>query len=98
MLSIAPVIGSILLISVIAVILVIFTQYKKKTGTFQTSIMDKYVRNTVIYSGIFIPIVFYVLIVDMGIEIRVNKQQYDRIQIGESVYVSLYSNGSYQLE
>lgn len=70
----------------------------RKVGTFQTSVVDKLERRSVIYSGIFVPVLNQYLVVDMGIEVKVKKYDYGRIDIGNTIYVSKYSNGSYRLE
>lgn len=51
-----------------------------------------------IYTGVFIPIVLQYLVVEMGVEVKVGGLDYRRTGIGDTVWVSRYSNGSYRLE
>ncbi len=51
-----------------------------------------------IYTGVFIPIVLQYLVVEMGVEVKVGGLDYRRTDIGDTVWVSRYSNGSYRLE
>ena len=70
----------------------------RKVKTFKTRVVDKYERNSMIYTGVFIPIVLQFLVVEMGVEVKVGNSDYRRTDIGETVWVSRYSNGSYRLE
>ena len=42
----------------------------RKVKTFKTRVVDKYERNSMIYTGVFIPIVLQFLVVEMGVEVR----------------------------
>ena len=88
----------IVLVLLIVVFVLIVCTLSKKTGIYDATVVDKTVRKTVIYSGVFIPVTFYTLIMELGIEVRVKKFIYDRIQVGDSIQISRYSNGSYRLD
>jgi hypothetical protein len=70
----------------------------RKVKTFQTRVVDKFERNTMIYTGVFIPIVLQYLVVEMGVEMNVRSSDYRNFDIGDTVWVSRYSNGSYRIE
>jgi len=70
----------------------------RKVRTFKTRVVDKFERNSMIYAGVFIPLVLQYLVVEMGVEVKVGNFDYTRTDIGETVWVSRYSNGSYRLE
>lgn len=70
----------------------------RKVKTFKTRVVDKFERNSMIYTGVFIPIVLQYLVVEMGVEVKVGGLDYRRTDIGDTVWVSRYSNGSYRLE
>lgn len=70
----------------------------RKVKTFKTRVVDKFERNSMIYTGVFIPIVLQYLVVEMGVEVKVGGLDYRRTGIGDTVWVSRYSNGSYRLE
>ena len=82
----------------IIIIAVLYDRNSKKVNTYSTTIHDKEVRNSMIYTGIFVPIVYYLLRVDMGIEVNVDKSTFDRLEIGDGVQIARYSNGKYKLE
>lgn len=76
-----------------------------KLKSFQSRVTDKQVRSVMKYMGLFIPFraplmpfFNYYLIVENSIQIRVEKEIYDKIHVGDIVTVSEYSNGSYRLE
>jgi len=70
----------------------------KRIETFQATVRDKKTRRSMTYAGVFIPIVIYYLIVEGGIEIRVNSADYNFVNVGEVVTVSRFSDGSYRLD
>jgi len=70
----------------------------RKVKTFKTRVADKFERNSMIYTGVFIPIVLQYLVVEMGVEVKVGGLDHRRTDIGDTVWVSRYSNGSYRLE
>jgi hypothetical protein len=70
----------------------------RKVKTFKTRVVDKFERNSMIYTGVFIPIVLQYLVVEKGVEVKVGGLDYRRTDIGDTVWVSRYSNGSYRLE
>jgi hypothetical protein len=87
-----------LVVASIVIIAVLYNRNSKRVNTYSTTIYDKEVRNSMIYAGVFVPIVYYLLNVDMGIEVNVNKSTFDRLGIGDRVQVARYSNGKYKLE
>jgi hypothetical protein len=70
----------------------------KRVGAFQTKVHGKLEKTTMTYAGVFIPIKYHLIVVDMGVEVRVNRDEYNRIRIGDPVTVARYSNGRYRLE
>ena len=70
----------------------------RKVKTFKTRVVDKFERNSMIFAGVFIPLVLQYLVVEMGGEVKVGGLDYRRTDIGDTVWVSRYSNGSYRLE
>ena len=71
---------------------------ERRVKTFKTRVVDRFERNSMIYTGVFIPIVLQYLVVEMGVEVKVGGLDYRRTDIGDTVWVSRYSNGSYRLE
>ncbi len=51
-----------------------------------------------IYAGVFIPLVIYSLNVEKGIEFKVSYATYNSVDIGDTVSISSYSDGSYRLD
>ena len=97
MITIALVIVALLLVAVFAV----FTRttiFAKPTGTYQTSIVAKEEKQTVLYTGAFIPMKLYYIKTHLNREIQVDRNQYNRLSVGETVTVSSYSNGLHKLE
>jgi len=91
------VIGVLLLLAVLA----LYTQttlFAKPTGTYQTRIAYKDEKQTVVYTGVFIPLKIYTVITSDDVEIKVERNQYNRIKIGDTVTVTSYSNGLHKLE
>jgi hypothetical protein len=95
----APVIAT-LVILVLALVLtpLIRRARAKRVSSFQSTVMDKRKETTMIYAGVFIPIVIYHVRVENGIEIRVSHAEYRSLRIGDTVLVSQYSDGSYRLD
>lgn len=74
------------------------TVFSKPTGTYETTIINKREQNTVIYTGIFIPMKQFVLETTELHQVRVKKHMYDRIKIGDKVTVTRFSNGQHRLQ
>lgn len=85
-------------LGVLVVAIVYPSMTARKVKTFKTKVVDKFERNSMIYTGVFIPIVLQYLVVEMGIEVKAGGLDYRRADIGDTVWVSRYSNGSYRLE
>lgn len=91
------VIGVLLLLAVLA----LYTQttlFAKPTGTYQTRITHKDEKQTVVYTGVFIPLKIYSVTTSEDRDIKVERSQYNRIKIGDTVTVTCYSNGLHILE
>ncbi len=85
-----------LAVLVVAIVYPILTA--RKVRTFQTRVVDKFERNSMIYAGVFIPLVLQYLVVEMSVEVKVGGLDYRHTDIGDTIWVSRYSNGSYRLE
>jgi len=88
---------TLLLVAVFAV----FTQttiFAKPTGTYQTTVVAKEEKQTVIYTGAFIPMKLYHIKTPENREIQVDRNQYNRLSVGETVTIASYSNGLYKLQ
>ena len=87
---------------VIALIVLFFlaqsTIFAKPTGTYETIIIDKRVQTTVIFTGVFVPIPQYILETTELNQLNVKKQVYDRINVGDRVAVTRFSNGQHKLQ
>ena len=91
-------IAFVLVIALIAVSIPLYGHATKtRTGTFQTTIMGKEARNSMIYVGFFMPIAIYALTVGMRVEVQVDRSTYDQVEVGDPVLVDKYSNGTYRL-
>ena len=87
-----------IVVSIIVVVALLLEINSKKLEVYQTTIYDKETRNSMIYTGIFIPIVQHILKVDMGIEVNVDQDMYTKLEIGDRVQVARYSNSKYKIE
>ena len=85
-------------LAIIVVAIVYPGMTARRVRTFKTRVVDKFERNSMIYTGVFIPIVLKYLVVEMGVEMKVRSSDFRRADIGDTVWVSRYSNGSYRLE
>ena len=91
------VIGVLLLLALLA----LYTQttlFAKPTRTYQTRIAHKDEKQTVVYTGVFVPLKIYSITTSENQEIKVERNQYNRIKIGDIVTVTSYSNGLHKLE
>ena len=97
MINLFLVIGVLLLLAAFA----LYTQttvFARPTGTYQTTIVGKEEKDTVIYTGVFIPMKIYTVKTSENRKINVERNQYNRINIGETVTVATYSNGLQRLQ
>ncbi len=95
----SPVIATLLmLILLVALVPVIRRVRARRTSTFQSTLLDKKKETTMIYPGVFIPLVIYSLRVECGIEFKVSHAVYRSVDIGDTVSMSRYSDGSYRLD
>ena len=74
------------------------TVFAKPTGTYETTIINKREQNTVIYTGVFIPMKQFILETTELHQVHVKKHEYDRTRIGDRVTVTRYSNGQRRLQ
>ena len=72
--------------------------FAKPTGTYETTIIDKREQQTVIFTGIFIPMNMLILETTELHQLNVKKQVYNRINVGDRVTVTRYSNGQHKLQ
>jgi hypothetical protein len=70
----------------------------QRMSSFQSTVLDKRKETTMIYTGVFIPLVIYYLKVEPGIELKVSYTVYRSLDIGNTVLVSRFSDGSYRLD
>ena len=91
-----------LLVITLAVVLVFISVMRRvrarRISTFQSTVLDKKEETTMIYAGVFIPLVIYSIRVEKGIEIRVSHATYNSVDIDDTVSISKYSDGSYRLD
>ena len=85
-------------LAIIVVAIVYPSMTARRVRSFKTRVVDKFERNSMIFTGVFIPIVVKYLEVEMGVELKVRDSDYRSIEVGDTVWVSRYSNGSYRLE
>jgi len=91
------IIGIIVLLGIILV-LVKWIAFPKPTGTYETTIIDKREQQTVIFNGVFIPMKMLILETTELHQLNFKKRDYDRINVGDRVMVTRYSNGQHKLQ
>lgn len=74
------------------------TVLAKSTGTYVTKVIDKLEKQTVIYTGVFIPMTLYSIKTSENLEMQIERNQYDRINVGDTVTIASYSNGLHKLQ
>jgi len=72
--------------------------FAKPTGTYETTVINKREQNTVIYTGVFIPMKQFILETTELHQVHVKKHEYERIRTGDRVTVTRYSNGQRKLQ
>ena len=70
----------------------------RRISIYPSTILDKREETSMIYAGVFIPLVLYYLKDEQGIEYKVSHTTYRSVDIGDTVSVSRYSDGSYRLD
>ena len=70
----------------------------QRLDTFYAAVLEKTQEKSVIYSGVFVPFVINYLIVETGSKVKVSKAAFNAVEVGDSVVVSDYSNGTCRLE
>ena len=96
-------IGNITIIGIIVLLMAVFvlarsTIFAKPTGTYETTIINKREQQTVIFTGVFIPLKLFILETTELHHVTVKKRDYDRINVGDRVMVTQYSNGQHKLQ
>jgi hypothetical protein len=97
MITLTLVMGVLLLLAAFA----LYTQttfFANSTGTYQTTVTDKMEQQTVIYAGVFIPMKIFSIKTSENMEIKVERNRYLRVSIGDYVTVTSYSNGLHRLQ
>ena len=91
-----------LLVAILAVVFGVVPGIRRlrarRIFTFQSTVLDKKKETTMIYAGVFFPLVIYYLRVEKGIEFNVSHAMYTSVDIGDMVSISTYSDGSYRLD
>ncbi len=94
-----PVIAALVLLLIVLTLIPLVRRMRaQRVSTFQAKVLEKKERTTMTYAGVFIPIVIYYLRVENGIEITVSHGMYTSVDIGDTVPISRYSDGSYRLD
>jgi hypothetical protein len=88
----------IIVVLVVVLLLARSTIFAKPTGTYETTIINKREQQTVIYTGVFIPMKRFILETTELHQLNVKKRDYDRINVGDKVMVTRYSNGQHKLQ
>jgi len=70
----------------------------QRLDTFYAAVLEKTQEQSVIYAGVFVPIVINYLIVETGRKVKVSKSAFSAVEVGDSVVVSEYSDGTCRLE
>jgi len=88
------------IVVILGVILLLIKEiaFPKPTGTYETTIIDKRQQQTVIFTGVFIPVKMLILETTELHQLNVQKRDYDRINIGDRVMVTRFSNGQHKLQ
>ena len=74
--------------------------FPKKLRTFQTIVVDKKTTSGAMLIGggtLWVPSTIHFLVLENGGHVKVDMKTFNTIQIGDAVWVSEYSNGSYRL-
>ena len=74
------------------------TLFAKPTGMYQTIIVAKEEKHTILYTGAFIPMKVYIIKTSENREIQVERDQYHRLTEGDTVKITNYSNGLHKLQ
>ena len=69
----------------------------RRLETFETVVVRKHEERSMLYTGVFIPVIYQYLVVELGVEVKVDKSVYDRMEVGDPVRVTRYSNGTYRM-
>ena len=95
---------NITLVIVVLILLAVFvlfnqtTLFAKPTGIYQTIIVAKEEKHTILYTGAFIPMKIYIIKTSENREIQIERDQYDRLMEGDKVKITSYSNGLHKLQ
>ena len=90
------------LLGLTGIIILIVPIFRRLTAhrldTFYAAVLEKTQEKSFIYTGVFAPIVINCLIVETGRKVKVSKSVFNAVNVGDSVVVSEYSDGSCRLE
>jgi methylthioribose-1-phosphate isomerase len=98
---IQPLLIGISILTLLILIVVVFretTIFATKVSTYQTVVIDKRKQTTFMVVPVFAPLETFSLISQEGNQIQVGQREYNRMNIGDTILVSEYSNGKYKLE
>jgi hypothetical protein len=70
----------------------------QRLDTFYAAVLEKTQEKSIIYTGVFVPFVINYLIVETGSKVKVSKSAFNAVEVGDSVVVSEYSDGTCRLE
>ena len=90
--------GLVMLGLLIVLVPVIRRARAQRISSFQSTVLDKNKKTTMIYTGVFIPLVIYNLRVEKGIELQVSHTVYQSVDVGDTVLVARFSDGSFRLD
>ena len=96
------VIAFLFLFGLTGIIILIVPIFRRLTAqrldTFYAAVLEKTREKSVIYTGVFVPFVINYLIVETGSKVKVSKSAFNAVEVGDSVVVSEYSDGTCRLE
>ena len=94
-----PVIAGMVMLGLLIVLVPVINRLRAhRLSSCHASVIDKREETTMTYAGVFIPIVIYYLRVENGIELQVSHAVYRSVDVGSTVLVSRFSDGSYRLD
>jgi hypothetical protein len=94
-----PIIAALVMLGLLIVLVPVINRLRAhRLSSFQATVLDKRKKTTMTYAGVFIPLVIYYLRVENGIELNVSYTAYRSVDVGDTVLVSRFSDGSYRLD
>ena len=96
------VIAFLILFGLTGIIILIVPIFRRLTAqrldTFYAAVLEKTQEKSIIYTGVFVPFVINYLIVETGSKVKVSEAAFNAVEVGDSVVVSEYSDGTCRLE